>query len=78
MMPAANDGEAIIAGGIRARVPAVAVGAAGLCMCSERLAHVRWGCTARSGGPNCTCIHLPPRTSFSSPLVRPAPNVQQQ
>eukprot|EP00969_Alexandrium_andersonii_P255488 11293175-Alexandrium_andersonii.AAC.1 len=33
-------------------------------MCSERLAHARWGCIARASGPSCTCVRLPPRTSF--------------
>eukprot|EP00969_Alexandrium_andersonii_P372608 15482109-Alexandrium_andersonii.AAC.1 len=45
--PGKNDGEAIIAGGARARVPmAAAVRTAGLCMCSVRVAHVQW--------PSCT------------------------
>eukprot|EP00969_Alexandrium_andersonii_P005668 245869-Alexandrium_andersonii.AAC.1 len=38
-----NDGFAIIAVGAIARVPVAVVGTAWLCMCSERLAHVRWG-----------------------------------
>eukprot|EP00969_Alexandrium_andersonii_P276336 12213891-Alexandrium_andersonii.AAC.1 len=41
--PSNYDGEAIIAGGVRARVSVAVVGTTGLCMCSERLAHVRWG-----------------------------------
>eukprot|EP00969_Alexandrium_andersonii_P342508 15140421-Alexandrium_andersonii.AAC.1 len=45
-----DDGEAIISGGIRARVPVAAVGIAGLCMCNERLAHVWCGRMARAGG----------------------------
>eukprot|EP00969_Alexandrium_andersonii_P075468 3327748-Alexandrium_andersonii.AAC.1 len=38
-----NAGEAIVAGGVRARVPVAAAGTLGLRMCSERLAHARWG-----------------------------------
>eukprot|EP00969_Alexandrium_andersonii_P176470 7803491-Alexandrium_andersonii.AAC.1 len=38
--PGKHDGEAIIAGGVRARVPVAVVGISGLCICSESLAHV--------------------------------------
>eukprot|EP00969_Alexandrium_andersonii_P182296 8055114-Alexandrium_andersonii.AAC.1 len=33
--PCNNDGNAAIAGGVRARVPVAVVGTTGLCMCSE-------------------------------------------
>eukprot|EP00969_Alexandrium_andersonii_P215157 9502343-Alexandrium_andersonii.AAC.1 len=38
-----NDGFASIAARVIAMVPVAAVGTAGPCMCSERLAHVRLG-----------------------------------
>eukprot|EP00969_Alexandrium_andersonii_P073973 3262928-Alexandrium_andersonii.AAC.1 len=38
-----NDGFAIIAAGVIARVPMAVVGTSGLCMCSECLPHVPWG-----------------------------------
>eukprot|EP00969_Alexandrium_andersonii_P121312 5362584-Alexandrium_andersonii.AAC.1 len=38
MTRSSNDGEAIASGGVRARAPVAAVGTAGLCMCSGRLA----------------------------------------
>eukprot|EP00969_Alexandrium_andersonii_P312443 13804293-Alexandrium_andersonii.AAC.1 len=45
-------------------VPVAVVGAARLCICGERLAHVRWelNCTCR--WPNCTCVCPQPRMSL--------------
>eukprot|EP00969_Alexandrium_andersonii_P291939 12902624-Alexandrium_andersonii.AAC.1 len=58
-----------MAGGIRARVHMAIVGTAGLRMCSERLAYVRWGLNCTCRWPNCTCVRLQPRTSFPAPRM---------
>eukprot|EP00969_Alexandrium_andersonii_P114445 5058889-Alexandrium_andersonii.AAC.1 len=57
--------EAIIAGGVRARVPVAVVGATVLCMCNERLAHVHWGSIARASGLVAHAHILIPGTSCS-------------
>eukprot|EP00969_Alexandrium_andersonii_P193239 8535063-Alexandrium_andersonii.AAC.1 len=41
--PSSYDGEAIMAGGVRARAPVGVVGTAGLRTRSQRLVHVQWG-----------------------------------
>eukprot|EP00969_Alexandrium_andersonii_P132118 5842442-Alexandrium_andersonii.AAC.1 len=64
-----REGFAIIVAGVFARVIMALVGTVGLCMCSERLAHVRCGLNCTCRWPSCTRVRRQPLTSSPAPLL---------
>eukprot|EP00969_Alexandrium_andersonii_P350895 15434224-Alexandrium_andersonii.AAC.1 len=48
------------------RAPVTFLGAAGLCMCSEHLTHVRWWLNCARRWPSCTCARPQPRAPMES------------